>query len=49
MFSLKYSKGITYQKFISEKQMLDAIFLLRPLSRFAQTFFESKKIYMAKG
>ena len=47
LFSLEYSEGIAYKKFISKKQMLDTILSLRPLSGFTQTAFESKKIYMA--
>ena len=46
--SLEYSEGLTYRNFLSEKQMLDAIISLRPLSSFTQTSFESKKIVMAK-
>ena len=43
------SDGITFQKLITEKQMLDTIIPLRPLSSFTQTSFESNKIYMAKA
>ena len=41
--SLEYPDGLTCQKFLSEQQMLDAIFSLRRLSSFTQTSFESRK------
>ena len=39
----KFSEGITYQKFLYEKHMLDIIFSVRTLSSFTQTSSESKK------
>jgi hypothetical protein len=42
------SVGLTYQNFLPENQMLDAIISSRPSSSFAQICSESKKIDMAK-
>ena len=42
-------EGITYQKCLLKKQMLDTILTVRTLSSFTQTSSESKKIYDLHG
>ncbi len=46
--SVEYSEGINYQKFAQEKQVLDTVDSLSPLSSFTQPSNESKIGFMAK-
>jgi hypothetical protein len=48
LFSIDHPEGMPYHKFTQEKQVLDTVDSMRPLSSFTQPSFESKIVFMAK-